>query len=227
MEAVVIMASPASDAEAELEAFRQRWREEVSARSKKPEHTSDRSRNEPREQKRKEQLPTSSAAGSLTTIRRRDPAEQSEDVEPQAYHDLPDKEEHLRLGAEGQDHDRTPSSEPSSALEHYEHAVERETQGQLGDSIKHYRKAFRVRPFSSVGKQFHFRILCAEVSGSSMTACTKPTSANTSLHLPSPSRNRLLPTRTHPTHPSPYPTPPTTPYTVVVALVSRPRRSRN
>ena len=36
--------------------------------------------------------------------------------------------------------------EPESALEHYEKAVERETQGQLGDSLDLYRKAFKVRP---------------------------------------------------------------------------------
>lgn len=35
--------------------------------------------------------------------------------------------------------------EPESALEHYEKAVERETQGQLGDSLDLYRKAFKVR----------------------------------------------------------------------------------
>lgn len=34
--------------------------------------------------------------------------------------------------------------EPESALEHYEKAVERESQGNLGDSLNLYRKAFRV-----------------------------------------------------------------------------------
>lgn len=34
--------------------------------------------------------------------------------------------------------------EPESALEHYERAVEKESQGRLGDSLKHYRKAYRV-----------------------------------------------------------------------------------
>jgi F-box protein 9 len=36
------------------------------------------------------------------------------------------------------------SREPRSALEHYEKAVEREAQGNLGDSLDLYRKAFRV-----------------------------------------------------------------------------------
>lgn len=36
------------------------------------------------------------------------------------------------------------TQEPKSALEHYEKAVERETQGKLGDSLDLYRKAFKV-----------------------------------------------------------------------------------
>lgn len=35
--------------------------------------------------------------------------------------------------------------EPVTALDHYECAVEKETQGSLGDSLMLYRKAFRVR----------------------------------------------------------------------------------
>lgn len=34
--------------------------------------------------------------------------------------------------------------EPESALEHYEKAVEKEALGSLGDSLRHYRTAFRV-----------------------------------------------------------------------------------
>ena len=37
-----------------------------------------------------------------------------------------------------------PSKEPKSALEHFERAVERESQGNLGDSLSHYRKAYRL-----------------------------------------------------------------------------------
>jgi F-box protein 9 len=34
--------------------------------------------------------------------------------------------------------------EPKSALEHYERAVEKESQGSLGDSLSHYRKAYKL-----------------------------------------------------------------------------------
>ena len=36
------------------------------------------------------------------------------------------------------------ADEPASALDYYEKAVEREGAGKLGDSLKLYRKAFRV-----------------------------------------------------------------------------------
>ncbi|CAK7268433.1 hypothetical protein SEPCBS57363_003093 [Sporothrix epigloea] len=42
--------------------------------------------------------------------------------------------------------------EPKSALEHYERAVEKEALGSLGDSLKHYRTAFRMD--STVDKKY-------------------------------------------------------------------------
>ena len=129
--------------EAELERFRQQWRAEV-ARSKRSERTSSGETLKNRAQKRKDAASISVVGQS--TARRKDVSDYSEEVEPRAYHDLPDKEESFKLGWEDQNYDRNLYKEPSSALEHYEHAVEKETRGQLGDSIKHYRKAFKVRP---------------------------------------------------------------------------------
>lgn len=146
------MSNTAAEAEAELEAFRQRWRDEVTARNKRPDgSTAGASSSEPREQRRKDAVQTPASGAGPSTARRKDAAiDYSEEIEPKAYHDLPDKEELLRLGSEAQDHDRISLfREPSSALEHYERAVEKETTGQLGDSMKHYRKAFKVRPFTS------------------------------------------------------------------------------
>ncbi len=45
--------------------------------------------------------------------------------------------------AEGQP-DSSKGKEPVTALEHYEMAVEREAVGNLGESLRLYRKAFRV-----------------------------------------------------------------------------------
>ncbi|CAK7220759.1 hypothetical protein SCUCBS95973_004271 [Sporothrix curviconia] len=46
----------------------------------------------------------------------------------------------------------TAKREPKSALEHYEKAVEKEAMGSLGDSLKHYRTAFRMD--STVDKKY-------------------------------------------------------------------------
>ena len=91
-------------------------------------------------QRRKDNAPPTAASHRPREVVR----DYSEDVEPRAYHDLPDKEEQLRLGEEGQNHDRDVNKEPSTALEHYERAVDKETTGQLGDRLRHYRTAFKV-----------------------------------------------------------------------------------
>ena len=131
-----------TDAEAELERFRQQWRAEV-ARNRRPDGPDGASGEESRLQRTKDGGLHAPAAGP-STARRKDLIDFSEEVEPRAYHDLPDKEEILKLGAEGQSTERNPYKEPSSAIEHYERAVEKETQGQLGESVRHYRKAFKV-----------------------------------------------------------------------------------
>ncbi|KAK3114523.1 hypothetical protein LTR53_007094 [Teratosphaeriaceae sp. CCFEE 6253] len=143
------------ETEAELEVFRQRWREEVSARSKQDQSKGSIRQAAAREQNARVAQPPSLGAGT-STVRRKD-VDYSEEVEPKAYHDLPDKEARSKLGSEGQDHGRDATREPSSALEHYEHAVEKETTGQLGDSITHYRKAFKLdSAVQEVYKRKHF-----------------------------------------------------------------------
>lgn len=120
-------------AEAELEAFRNEWRAEVSARTQQD-------TNEDVEQSKKQDRRRDARnAQSYTKIQ---PVEEYVDeLEPKSYHDLPDREEQLRLSNAGQRHDR---QEPSTALEHYERGVERESEGQLGDSLMHYRTAFKM-----------------------------------------------------------------------------------
>ena len=131
-----------TDAEAELERFRAQWRAEV-ARNRRTDGPAAAFGEELRPQTLKDAGLHASAAGP-STARRKDLIDFSEEVEPRAYHDLPDKEEILQLGLEGQSMERNPYKEPSSAIEHYERAVEKETQGQLGESVRHYRKAFKV-----------------------------------------------------------------------------------
>lgn len=117
----------------ELESFRQQWRAEVSAKARvdgnKKSNTSH------TKQSRKpafDRLPS-------TSIPEPPEEEDGDHTEPQMVKSLggPSRtDDTSKVGVEG---------EPKSALEHYEKAVERETQGSLGDSLGLYRKAFRVR----------------------------------------------------------------------------------
>lgn len=121
-------------AESELEDFRQRWRQEVSARSK------------PASEKKTRPTASASAAKRLQA-KVPQPGERAttaeEEDEGRTYHDLENNERYLSLENE-QERSRAFAQEPKSALDHYEKAVERETQGSLGDSVSLYRRAFKV-----------------------------------------------------------------------------------
>lgn len=139
------MAEP--NTEAELDSFRRRWREEVSARSK------------PRASPNGPPQSSTSAAGRPPGRDPPTPAkapikeEEDAEVEGRTYHDLEDTEQYLSLENEEKRLEGLPPREPRSALEHYEKAVERETTGSLGDSVGLYRKAFKVRAAMSCSLQ--------------------------------------------------------------------------
>lgn len=141
---------PAPNTEAELESFRQKWREEVTARSKAkaPASSAGPSKaaataSSSRHHAAKAHAPHSHPHGHARKLS----LEGGDEVSSYIYPDLGEKQHGRRLDetsaqtaaalAQGQ--------EPQSALEHYEKAVERESQGRLGDSVDLYRKAFKVR----------------------------------------------------------------------------------
>ncbi|KAI7151441.1 hypothetical protein KC324_g15114, partial [Hortaea werneckii] len=127
------------------------------------------------------------APGPSSSARRREVIDYSEEVEPKTYHDLPDKEEQLKLGTEGQDRDRRHAQEPTSALEHYERAVEKETQGHLGDSIQHYRRAFKLDDgVHEAYKQKHF-----PPSSFPKPKPANPNPSNASATVPNPPHHSL------------------------------------
>lgn len=133
---------PPRETEEELESFRQQWRAEVSARSRRPQNSraGEQTNNAATTSLLKDNKPAPKPAARNINVH-----EGAEEIEPRAYHDLPDKESELQLGAGEHGLVRGSSTqEPRSALEHYEKAVEKESQGILGDSVKLYRKAFRV-----------------------------------------------------------------------------------
>lgn len=127
----------------DLEIFRKQWQEEVTARSTAraqiPSSVRAYSSHErPDKSKAKTALPPSNILSEEADV--------VDGISAQAYHDLDDKDDTRRLGVEGSKHPQSCQmlKEPQSALEHYEKAIEREDQGNLGDSLNLYRKAYRV-----------------------------------------------------------------------------------
>lgn len=133
------------EANSELETFRKEWQEEVTARSKSSSsNQGNKFARPPGPPKRGSSAvkPKPSTHSGPFII----DDEAHGTLEPQGYQDLEDKDEARKLGGEGKDNhpSNCASREPSSALEHYEQAVERESQGNLGESLKLYRRAYRV-----------------------------------------------------------------------------------
>ena len=156
-----------SNAEAELEKFRQQWKEEVSAKTKKqPEPRAGLSGVESTSSHKTTAPPRTSQPTAIPKQSLHD----DDDVVPMAYHDVDQKQAGRRLDEVA---GASSSRQPETALEHYEKAVEREGQGSLGDSLSLYRKAFRMD--SNVDKKYknkHF-------PPSAFTA-SKPTNPNPS-----------------------------------------------
>ncbi|PYH96068.1 putative F-box protein [Aspergillus ellipticus CBS 707.79] len=126
---------------AELESFRRQWREEVSRRTRP-------SRPEPAQPK-----PSRSSAGPSSHLPpvRHEPLEHKEEEDEGGAASVDHGEivhgvGHLSLGPSDEDafHSHVPRKEPKSALEHFERAVEKEAEGNLGDSLQLYRKAYRL-----------------------------------------------------------------------------------
>ncbi|KAK4691757.1 F-box protein 9, partial [Lecanoromycetidae sp. Uapishka_2] len=127
----------------ELERFRQRWQEEVTARSKGAASSSELSR------------PAQSLHSTFGTSQHERTApptfhrpyrdiDETNNVGEHWYHDLEDRDETRKLAEAGEGTHPSTRREPSSALEHYERAVERESEGSLGDSLNLYRRAFKL-----------------------------------------------------------------------------------
>ena len=123
----------------ELERFRRQWREEVDSRTKGQVSISN-----------KVAILEQKSGGAGPSRVPPPPqiiqkaAHESHNDWVCGYHDLEDRDEARKLGEAGSGTLSSTRREPISALEHYEKAVERETEGSLGDSLNHYRKAYKV-----------------------------------------------------------------------------------
>lgn len=136
------------DTNPELERFRNQWREEVTARARGAAQSGDGRPSRPsgpvKIPSKQAISPPPSSVAKITNVHGE---EDEEGIDPKTYNNLENKDDSRRLG-DGQEErrsSRSDSTKPRSALEHYEKAVERESQGNLGDSLSLYRKAYRVR----------------------------------------------------------------------------------
>lgn len=137
----------AGDTTEELERFRRQWQQEVTQRAKGalPASVSKSARPPRSSQNSSGAIPTERTNLPLLIRRQtKDAEEHPEDLGGEGYHDLEDKDEERKLGEAGDRVHPSAKREPHSALDHYELAVERESEGSLGDSLNHYRKAYRV-----------------------------------------------------------------------------------
>ncbi|KAL9598487.1 MAG: hypothetical protein Q9219_004460 [cf. Caloplaca sp. 3 TL-2023] len=169
----------------DLETFRKQWQEEVTARLRAKERLPGGNRVHESSERRE------STTGTLVLPLSEIPKEEAEIVDgvsAQAYHDLENKEDPKRLDVEnlGDSQSTHTSKEPESALEHYEKAIEREDQGNLGDSLKLYRQAFRLDAgVDRIYKNKHFPPSAAKIKPAdpnpSNASATVPNTAHHSL----------------------------------------------
>jgi F-box protein 9 len=181
-----------TEAERELERFRQQWREEVSAKSNRPDRP---------------KSSQASAGGTTTSKKNRSPVstrryskgshDGADELEPFDYHEVPEKETGRKTGDAEYGISKIPE-EPTTALDHYEKAVEREGQGSLGDSVALYRKAFRMDPdVQDLFKKKHYSALSASAakpanSNPSNAPVTVPNTAHHSLTALPPTVSELI-----------------------------------
>ena len=134
----------------DLESFRQQWKAEVTQKKTQSNQAATRATQQPSARRRPSIIPSTARRRPLTFETdgpRHEDSISSEDQDKAAH-----ERNKRRTGplADWVDEDLIQEEVgvdrvPESALEHYEKAVERETQGQLGDSLDLYRKAFKVR----------------------------------------------------------------------------------
>ncbi|KAH8597548.1 hypothetical protein B0O99DRAFT_78674 [Bisporella sp. PMI_857] len=177
------------DFNSELESFRRKWKEEVSAKAKADSH---KEQSVPGTSKLARRPP---AAPRITDKTPRLVDEEEEDFQPQNFISLDIASN--PTGSIVEEIPKQGSREPRSALEHYERAVERETQGSLGDSLSLYRKAFKLD--NKVDQEYkkkhfppsHFASKAPNVNPSHASA-TVPNTAHRSLDGPSQTINELI-----------------------------------
>lgn len=148
------MSGPSSEANPDLESFREQWRAEV--RNRRPAPVAPRSTPNanagPSSAATAVAGPSSARPANVTGGPKKPPVAPTKQVAAQDddYDEAPPRVFDEPASGSGagtvmKEERADQPEEPVSALDHYEKAVERETAGKLGDSLRLYRKAFRVR----------------------------------------------------------------------------------
>ncbi|KAK4128635.1 hypothetical protein N657DRAFT_667842 [Parathielavia appendiculata] len=127
----------------ELESFREQWKAEVRARHVVP------SRSQSQQHQRAAAGPSTTYAKTPARVKppqpKKKPAAQEEDDDNAQSRSFDEPAAARPTSSHDREQLGAPEmGEPVSALEHYERAVEKEAAGNLGDSLKLYRKAFRM-----------------------------------------------------------------------------------
>jgi F-box protein 9 len=141
-----------NDNNPELDSFREQWRAEVRSKVPGPRNETQQSVPGPANATSAQQKSRARVAKAPEAHKTRPPiatkkvVQQSDDEEEYVSKSFdepaaPADSSSLHAGEEEVEGGKT---EPVSALEHFEQAVEREAAGNLGDSLRLYRKAYRV-----------------------------------------------------------------------------------
>ncbi|KAK5634815.1 hypothetical protein RRF57_010528 [Xylaria bambusicola] len=153
------MEQPPDRIQSELESFRRQWREEVSSRARNQAAPSSSSTLQTHNQQSRPSIgsssisnrpsrrnePPSHTKGPTSSTKPSQLDEDEDDYVPAPTFDGVVPPAAKAPGGQTLDgHLNERSKEPETALDFYEHAVERESTGKLGDSLQLYRKAFRM-----------------------------------------------------------------------------------
>ncbi|KAF1920652.1 hypothetical protein BDU57DRAFT_20997 [Ampelomyces quisqualis] len=184
-------------AEAELESFRQKWRDEVTARSKgKAPAASGSSANA--------DVPSNKARPrrSNAPVARQRSGQDDDEVTPHVYQSLGEKQHGPRLHETSAETAATlaRNQEPTSALEHYEKAVEKESEGRLGDSLSLYRRAFKLD--DTVDKIYKAKHFPPSYFKAQSKKNRDPSLSTSTAPAPAPKPQNLNPSNASPTVPN-------------------------
>ncbi|CAO2656106.1 Nn.00g049090.m01.CDS01 [Neocucurbitaria sp. VM-36] len=170
-----------TNTEAELESFRQKWREEVTARAKGKAPVASTPANHAATSSKPPTIKGNAPDAASHSHIRQQSVEDVDAVVPHVYYDLGEKQHGRRLDETSAQTAAALAAgrEPTSALEHYEKAVEKETQGSLGDSVNLYRKAFKLdSKVHEVYKAKHFPPSYFKKLQGALPSSTSPGSAS-------------------------------------------------